>query len=65
MFVEAFLHETVMVDMGSRFTTLFEEGGLEGKEKTDIRPLAEIASNWLAERERDRRSESSGAEKMM
>ena len=63
-FAEAFLYEMMMVDRGSRLTTLFEEGS-EGKEKTDTRPLAEIASNWLAERDRDRRSESSGAENAM
>lgn len=63
-FTEGFLHEIPTVDTGSRFTT-FLEGESEGNEKMDTRPLAEIASNWSAERERDRTSESSEAEKTM
>ena len=43
-FIEGFLYEIAMVDMGSRFTT-FLEGESEGSEKMDIRPLAEIARN--------------------
>jgi hypothetical protein len=54
-----------MVDRGPRFTTLLVEGESEGNEKIDIRPLAEIASNWPVEIESDRTSESSGAEKTM
>jgi hypothetical protein len=64
-FDEAFLYETATVDTGSRLTTWLEDEESEGNEKMDIRPLVEIANSWLAKKERDRTSESRGAEKTM